>query len=119
VHALVTSHLRLVVKIAMGHRGYDLPISEVISEGNVGLMKALKRFEPQKGFRLSTYATWWIKASIQEYSFPRGRRRRWVLRPTRRSCPSTCARRSAEFSALDGGDMRTAILLERLDVWGR
>jgi RNA polymerase sigma-32 factor len=66
-YALVTSHLRLVVKIAMGYRGYGLPISEVISEGNVGLMKALKRFEPQKGFRLSTYATWWIKASIQEY----------------------------------------------------
>jgi len=64
---LVTSHLRLVAKIAMGYRGYGLPISEVISEGNVGLMQALKRFEPEKGFRLSTYATWWIKASIQEY----------------------------------------------------
>jgi DNA-directed RNA polymerase sigma subunit (sigma70/sigma32) len=63
VHAL-SSHLRLVVKIAMGYRGYGLPISEVISEGNVGLMKALKRFEPQKGFRLSTCATWWIKASM-------------------------------------------------------
>jgi RNA polymerase sigma-32 factor len=66
-HALVTSHLRLVVKIAMGYRRYGLPISEVISEGNVGLMKALKRFEPEKGFRFSTYARWWIKASIQEY----------------------------------------------------
>jgi len=64
---LVTSHLRLVAKIAMGYRGYGLPISEVISEGNVGLMQALKRFEPEKGFRLSTYAMWWIKASIQEY----------------------------------------------------
>src|SRR6266702_4032024 len=64
---LVTSHLRLVAKIAIGYRGYGLPISEVISEGNVGLMQALKRFEPEKGFRLSTYATWWIKASIQEY----------------------------------------------------
>src|SRR6201993_3879161 len=66
-HRLVTSHLRLVAKIAMGYRGYGLPISEVISEGNVGLMQAIKRFEPDKGFRLATYATWWIKAAIQEY----------------------------------------------------
>src|SRR5216684_829401 len=66
-HKLVTGHLRLVAKIAMGYRGYGLPISEVISEGNVGLMQALKRFEPEKGFRLSTYAMWWIKSSIQEY----------------------------------------------------
>jgi RNA polymerase sigma-32 factor len=66
-HRLVTSHLRLVVKIAMGYRGYGLPISEVISEGNVGLMRAVKRFEPDKGFRLATYAMWWIKASIEEY----------------------------------------------------
>ena len=64
---LVTSHLRLVAKIAMGYRGYGLPISEVVSEGNVGLMQAVKRFEPEKGFRLATYAMWWIKASIQEY----------------------------------------------------
>jgi RNA polymerase sigma-32 factor len=66
-HQLVTSHLRLVAKIAMGYRGYGLPIGEVISEGNVGLMQAVKRFEPEKGFRLATYAMWWIKASIQEY----------------------------------------------------
>jgi RNA polymerase sigma-32 factor len=66
-HKLVTSHLRLVAKIAMGYRGYGLPISEVISEGNVGLMQAVKRFEPDKGFRLATYAMWWIKAAIQEY----------------------------------------------------
>src|SRR6476659_2057744 len=66
-HQLVTSHLRLVAKIAMGYRGYGLPISEVISEGNVGLMQAVKRFEPDKGFRLATYAMWWIKASIQEF----------------------------------------------------
>jgi RNA polymerase sigma-32 factor len=66
-HQLVTSHLRLVAKIAMGYRGYGLPISEVVSEGNVGLMQAVKRFEPEKGFRLATYAMWWIKASIQEY----------------------------------------------------
>jgi RNA polymerase sigma-32 factor len=66
-HRLVTSHLRLVAKIAMGYRGYGLPISEVVSEGNVGLMQAIKRFDPDKGFRLATYAMWWIKAAIQEY----------------------------------------------------
>jgi RNA polymerase sigma-32 factor len=66
-HRLVTSHLRLVAKIAMGYRGYGLPVGEVISEGNVGLMQAVKRFEPDKGFRLATYAMWWIKASIQEF----------------------------------------------------
>jgi len=66
-HKLVTSHLRLVAKIAMGYRGYGLPLGELISEGNVGLMQAVKRFDPDKGFRLSTYAIWWIKASIQEY----------------------------------------------------
>ncbi|HEX6118877.1 MAG TPA: RNA polymerase sigma factor RpoH [Dongiaceae bacterium] len=66
-HRLVTSHLRLVAKIAMGYRGYGLPMSEVISEGNVGLMQAVKRFDPDKGFRLATYAMWWIRAAIQEY----------------------------------------------------
>src|SRR6202167_1845739 len=66
-HKLVTSHLRLVAKIAMGYRGYGLPIGEVISEGNVGLMQAVRRFEPEKGFKLATYAMWWIRASIQEY----------------------------------------------------
>ncbi len=66
-HELVTSHLRLVAKIAMGYRGYGLPIGEVISEGNVGLMQAVKKFDPERGFRLATYAMWWIKASIQEY----------------------------------------------------
>ena len=64
---LVTSHLRLVAKIAMGYRGYGLPVNEMISEGNVGLMQAVKKFEPEKGFRLATYAMWWIRASIQEY----------------------------------------------------
>jgi RNA polymerase sigma-32 factor len=66
-HQLVTSHLRLVAKIAMGYRGYGLPVSEIVSEGNVGLMQAVKRFEPDKGFRLATYAMWWIRASIQEF----------------------------------------------------
>ncbi len=66
-HKLVTSHLRLVAKIAMGYRGYGLPVGELISEGNIGLMQAVKKFDPDKGFRLATYAMWWIKASIQEY----------------------------------------------------
>ena len=66
-HKLVTSHLRLVAKIAMGYRGYGLPVNELISEGNIGLMQAVKKFDPDKGFRLTTYAMWWIKAAIQEY----------------------------------------------------
>src|ERR1700728_2284751 len=66
-HRLVTSHLRLVAKIAMGYRGYGLPLSELISEGNVGMMQAVKRYDPERGFRLATYAMWWIRASIQEY----------------------------------------------------
>ena len=66
-HQLVTSHLRLVAKIAMGYRGYGLPLNEIISEGNVGLMQAVKRFDPDRGFRLATYAMWWIRAAIQEY----------------------------------------------------
>ena len=67
VQKLITSHLRLVAKIAMGYRGYGLPMGELVSEGNVGLMQAVKKFNPEKGFRLATYAMWWIKASIQEY----------------------------------------------------
>ena len=66
-HKLITSHLRLVAKIAMGYRGYGLPVNELVSEGNIGLMQAVKKFEYKKGFRLTTYAIWWIKASIQEY----------------------------------------------------
>src|ERR1700758_574289 len=66
-HRLVTSHLRLVAKIAMGYRGYGLPLSELISEGNIGMMQAVKRFDPDRGFRLATYAMWWIRASMQEY----------------------------------------------------
>jgi RNA polymerase sigma-32 factor len=66
-HKLVTSHLRLVAKIAMGYRGYGLPVNELISEGNVGMMQAVKRFDPERGFRLATYAMWWIRAAIQEY----------------------------------------------------
>jgi len=66
-HKMITSHLRLVAKIAMGYRGYGLPVSDVIAEGNIGLMQAVKKFDTKKGFRLATYAMWWIRASIQEY----------------------------------------------------
>src|SRR5256885_8900903 len=105
-HKLVTSHLRLVAKIAMGYRGYGLPISEVISEGNVGLMPAVKRFEPEKGFRLATYAMWWIKAAIQEYIL-----RSWSLVKIGTSAAQKklffkLRRTKAEISALEHGDLR-------------
>jgi RNA polymerase sigma-32 factor len=103
---LVTSHLRLVAKIAMGYRGYGLPISEVISEGNVGLMQAVKRFEPEKGFRLATYAMWWIKAAIQEYIL-----RSWSLvkmgtTANQKKLFFNLRKAKSRISALDEGDMR-------------
>jgi len=103
---LVTSHLRLVAKIAMGYRGYGLPIAEVISEGNVGLMRAVERFEPEKGFRLSTYATWWIKASIQEYIL-----RSWSLvkmgtTANQKKLFFNLRKAKSKISILDEGDMR-------------
>jgi RNA polymerase sigma-32 factor len=94
-HKLVTSHLRLVAKIARDYRGYGLPISDAISEGNVGLMQAVERFEPEKGFRFATYAVWWIKAAIQEYIL-RSWSLVWAPRPTRRRCSSTSARPRAK-----------------------
>jgi RNA polymerase sigma-32 factor len=105
-HQLVTSHLRLVAKIAMGYRGYGLPISEVVSEGNVGLMQAVKRFEPDKGFRLATYAMWWIKASIQEYIL-----RSWSLvkmgtTASQKKLFFNLRKMKSQISALDEGDMR-------------
>src|SRR5437868_50345 len=105
-HKLVTSHLRLVAKIAMGYRGYGLPISEVISEGNVGLMQAVKRFEPDKGFRLATYAMWWIKAAIQEYIL-----RSWSLvkigtTANQRKLFFNLRKAKGRISALDEGDLR-------------
>src|SRR6186713_2140276 len=105
-HKLVTSHLRLVAKIAMGYRGYGLPISEVVSEGNVGLMQAVKRFEPDKGFRLATYAMWWIKAAIQEYIL-----RSWSLvkmgtTASQKKLFFNLRRAKSQISALDEGDMR-------------
>ena len=105
-HQLVTSHLRLVAKIAMGYRGYGLPISEVISEGNVGLMQAVKRFEPEKGFRLATYAMWWIKAAIQEYIL-----RSWSLvkmgtTANQKKLFFNLRKAKSKISALDEGDLR-------------
>jgi RNA polymerase sigma-32 factor len=105
-HRLVTSHLRLVAKIAMGYRGYGLPIGEVISEGNVGLMQAVKRFEPEKGFRLATYAMWWIKAAIQEYIL-----RSWSLvklgtTANQKRLFFNLRKVKGQIQALDEGDLR-------------
>ena len=118
-HKLVTSHLRLVAKIAMGYRGYGLPISEVISEGNVGLMQAVKRFEPEKGFRLATYAMWWIKAAIQEYIL-----RSWSLvkmgtTANQKKLFFNLRKAKSRISALDEGDMRpdqVKLIAKRLGV---
>ncbi len=105
-HQLVTSHLRLVAKIAMGYRGYGLPIGEVISEGNVGLMQAVKKFDPDKGFRLATYAMWWIRASIQEYIL-----RSWSLvkmgtTAAQKKLFFNLRRMKGEMAALEEGDLR-------------
>jgi RNA polymerase sigma-32 factor len=103
---MVNSHLRLVAKIAMGYRGYGLPLGEVISEGNVGLMQAIKRFEPEKGFRLATYAMWWIKASIQEYIL-----RSWSLvkigtTAAQKKLFFNLRRMKGEIKALEEGDLK-------------
>jgi RNA polymerase sigma-32 factor len=104
-HRLVTSHLLLVVKIAMGYRGYGLPISELISEGNIGLIQAVNRFEPEKGFRLATYAVWWITASIQEYIL-----RSWSLvkmgTKNQKKLFFNLRKAKRKISVLDEGDMR-------------
>jgi RNA polymerase sigma-32 factor len=104
---LITSHLRLVAKLAMRNRRYGLPMSEIISEGNVGLMQALKRFEPERGFRFATYAMWWIKASIQEYIM-----RSWSLvkisaTASQRKLFFNLRRAKSRISSLDGGDLRS------------
>ena len=104
-HKLVTSHLRLVAKIAMGYRGYGLPMGELIAEGNLGMMHAVKRFEPEKGFRLSTYAMWWIKASIQEYIL-----RSWSLvkigtTAAQKKLFFNLRRIKGEIKAIDEGDL--------------
>ena len=118
-HQLVTSHLRLVAKIAMGYRGYGLPISEVVSEGNVGLMQAVKRFEPEKGFRLATYAMWWIKAAIQEYIL-----RSWSLvkmgtTANQKKLFFNLRKAKSKISALEEGDLKpdqVKLIAKRLGV---
>jgi RNA polymerase sigma-32 factor len=118
-HKLVTSHLRLVTKIARDYRGYGLPISEVISEGNVGLMQAVKRFEPEKGFRLATYAMWWIKAAIQEYIL-----RSWSLvkmgtTANQKKLFFNLRKAKSKISALEEGDLRpdqVKLIAKRLGV---
>src|SRR3977135_83878 len=118
-HRLVTSHLRLVAKVAMGYRGYGLPMSEVVSEGNVGLMQAVKRFEPEKGFRFATYAMWWIKAAIQEYIL-----RSWSLvkmgtTANQKKVFFNLRKAQNKISILDEGDMRldqVKIIARRLGV---
>jgi RNA polymerase sigma-32 factor len=118
-HKLVTSHLRLVTKIARDYRGYGLPISEAISEGNVGLMQAVERFEPEKGFRLATYAMWWIKAAIQEYIL-----RSWSLvkmgtTANQRKLFFNLRKAQSKISILDDGDMRldqVKIIARRIGV---
>jgi RNA polymerase sigma-32 factor len=105
-HRLVTSHLRLVAKIAMGYRGYGLPINEIVSEGNVGLMQAVKRFEPDKGFRLATYAMWWIRASIQEYIL-----RTWSLvkigtTAAQKKLFFNLRKAKSQIKAIEDGDLR-------------
>ena len=118
-HKLVTSHLRLAVKIAMGYRGYGLPISEMISEANVGLMQAVKRFEPDRGFRLTTYAMWWIKAAIQEYIL-----RSWSLvkmgtTVNQKKLFFNLRKAKSRISALEEGDLRpdqVKLIAKRLGV---
>src|SRR5262244_41140 len=119
VHKLVNSHLRLVARIAMGYRGYGLPISELISEGNVGLMQAVKRFEPERGFRLATYAMWWIKAAIQEYIL-----RSWSLvkmgtTANQKKLFFNLRKAKSKISALEEGDLRpdqVKLIAKRLGV---
>jgi RNA polymerase sigma-32 factor len=118
-HTLVTSHLRLVAKIARDYRGYGLPISEAISEGNVGLVQAVERFEPEKGFRLATYAMWWIKAAIQEYIL-----RSWSLvkmgtTANQKKVFFNLRKAQSKISILDEGDMRpdqVKLIAKRLGV---
>jgi len=118
-HRLVTSHLRLVAKIAMGYRGYGLPIGEVISEGNVGLMQAVKRFEPEKGFRLATYAMWWIRAAIQEFIL-----RSWSLvkmgtTASQKKLFFNLRKVKGQIEALEDGDLRpdqVALIATKLGV---
>lgn len=118
-HQLVTSHLRLVAKIAMGYRGYGLPVADLISEGNVGMMQAVKRFDPEKGFRLATYAMWWIRAAIQEYIL-----RSWSLvkigtTAAQKKLFFNLRRLKGQIEAIEEGDLlpeHVTTIAEKLDV---
>ncbi len=118
-HKLVTSHLRLVAKIAMGYRGYGLPMSEVISEGNVGLMQAVKRFDPDKGFRLATYAMWWIRAAIQEYILHSWSLVKMGTTAAQKKLFFNLRRLKGQMQAIDEGDLKpeqVAKIAKDLDV---
>ena len=118
-HRLVTSHLRLVAKIAMGYRGYGLPLSELISEGNVGMMQAVKRFDPDRGFRLATYAMWWIRAAIQEYILHSWSLVKMGTTANQKKLFFNLRKAKSRISALDEGDMRpdqVKLIAKRLGV---
>jgi RNA polymerase sigma-32 factor len=118
-HRLVTSHLRLVAKIAMGYRGYGLPLNEIISEGNVGLMQAVKRFDPDRGFRLATYAMWWIRASIQEYILHSWSLVKMGTTAAQKKLFFNLRKLKGQMQAIDEGDLRpetVKAIAERLDV---
>jgi RNA polymerase sigma-32 factor len=118
-HKLVTSHLRLVAKIAKGYRGYGLPLSDLIAEGNVGMMQAVKRFDPERGFRLATYAMWWIRASIQEYILHSWSLVKIGTTAAQKKLFFNLRRLKGEMKAIDDGDMTAEMvseISERLDV---
>ncbi|MGH6902833.1 MAG: RNA polymerase sigma factor RpoH [Geminicoccaceae bacterium] len=118
-HQLVTSHLRLVAKIAMGYRGYGLPLNEIISEGNVGLMQAVKRFDPDRGFRLATYAMWWIRAAIQEYILHSWSLVKMGTTAAQKKLFFNLRKLKGQMQAIDEGDLApetVKAIAERLDV---
>ncbi len=118
-HALVNSHLRLVAKIAMGYRGYGLPLGELISEGNIGMMQAVKRFDPEKGFRLATYAMWWIRASIQEYILHSWSLVKMGTTASQKKLFFNLRKLKGQLQAIEDGDLRpeqVTIIADRLKV---
>jgi RNA polymerase sigma-32 factor len=118
-HQLVTSHLRLVAKIAMGYRGYGLPVAELISEGNVGMMQAVKRFDPERGFRLATYAMWWIRASIQEYILHSWSLVKMGTTAAQKKLFFNLRKLKGQMQAIEEGDLppeKVTAIAERLDV---
>ena len=118
-HKLVTSHLRLVAKIAMGYRGYGLPVAELISEGNIGMMQAVKRFDPERGFRLATYAMWWIRASIQEYILHSWSLVKMGTTAAQKKLFFNLRKLKGQMQAIDDGDLspeNVTAIATRLDV---